>query len=200
MQKIPLRETLVVEGKYDKQKLSRLFDTWIVAVGGFRIFQDKALLAMLRRAARETGLIVLTDADGAGLVIRNYLQSAIGSEGIKHAYTPQVPGRERRKRVPGKEGLLGVEGIDDEVLVQCILNAAPQQQSEAKDPLSRMDLYDLGLMGREDSKRRRQALLAHCGLPSYLSTNAMLDALHCLYGRQALAEVCETLFKGGEQA
>ncbi len=199
MQKIPLRETLVVEGKYDKQKLARLFDTWIVAVGGFRIFQDKALLDTLRRAARETGIIVLTDADGAGLVIRNYLQSTIGSEGVKHAYTPQVPGRERRKRVPGKEGLLGVEGISDGVLVQCILAASPQQRPEPRDPLSRMDLYELGLMGREDSKQRRQALLTHCGLPAYLSTGAMLDALRCLYGRQALAEVCANLFKGGGQ-
>lgn len=196
MAKIPLHETLVVEGKYDKQKLSALFDTWVIAVGGFRIFQDRALLETIRRAAHKTGIILLTDADGAGLVIRNYLQSAIGSAYIKHAYTPQVPGCEKRKRVPGKEGLLGVEGIADEILVDCVLRAAPQENAPhtAKDPLTKLDFYDLGLSGNADSAARRKKLLAHCGLPDYLSANALLDALQYLYSREELFQICMQLF------
>lgn len=195
MAKIPLRETLVVEGKYDKQKLSELFDTWVVAVGGFRIFKDKALLDTLRRAAHKTGIILLTDADGAGLVIRNYLQSAIGGAYIKHAYTPQVPGCEKRKRVPGKAGLLGVEGIADEVLIDCVLRAAPQENMpRMAEPLTKLDFYELGLSGSADSAARRRKLLAHCGLPDYLSTGALLDAMQCLYGKEELFRLCEQLF------
>ena len=185
----------MVEGKYDKQKLSELFDTWVIAVGGFRIFKNKALLETLRRAAHKTGIILLTDADGAGLVIRNYLQGAIGSAYIKHAYTPQVQGREERKRVPGKEGLLGVEGIADNILIDCVLRAAPQEHvPQAAQPLTKLDLYELGLSGCADSAARRRKLLAHCGLPDYLSTGAMLDALQCLYGKEELFQLCAQLF------
>jgi len=196
MAKIPLHETLVVEGKYDKQKLSSLFDTWVIAVGGFRIFQDRALLETIRRAAHKTGIILLTDADGAGLVIRNYLQSAIGCAYIKHAYTPQVPGCEKRKRIPGKEGLLGVEGIADEILVDCVLRAAPQENAPRapKNRLTKLDLYDLGLSGSTDSAARRKKLLIHCGLPDYLSTNALLDALQYLYNKEELFQICTQLF------
>lgn len=196
MAKIPLRETLVVEGKYDKQKLSALFDTWVIAVGGFRIFQDRALLETIRRAAHKTGIILLTDADGAGLVIRNYLQSAIGSAYIKHAYTPQVPGCEKRKRAPGKEGLLGVEGIADEILIDCVLRAAPQEDApqKAKDALTKLDFYELGLSGSAHSAARRQKLLAYCGLPDYLSANALLDALQYLYSSEELFQICMQLF------
>lgn len=196
MAKIPLRETLVVEGKYDKQKLSALFDTWVIAVGGFRIFQDRALLETIRRAAHKTGIILLMDADGAGLVIRNYLQGAIGAAYVKHAYTPQVPGCEKRKRVPGKEGLLGVEGIADEILIDCVLRAADLDDTPAAaaDPLTRLDLYELGLSGGAGSAARRRMLLAHCGLPDYLSTNALLDALRYLYGRDEFLQLCTQLF------
>lgn len=185
----------MVEGKYDKQKLSELFDTWVIAVGGFRIFKNKALLETLRRAAHKTGIILLTDADGAGLVIRNYLQGAIGSAYIKHAYTPQVQGREKRKRVPGKEGLLGVEGIADNILIDCVLRAAPQENMPPPaEPLTKLNLYELGLSGCADSAARRRKLLAHCGLPDYLSTGAMLDALQCLYGKEELFQLCAQLF------
>ena len=197
MAKIPLRETLVVEGKYDKQKLSALFDTWVLAGGGFRIFQDRALLETIRRAAHKTGIILLMDADGAGLVIRNYLQGAIGAAYVRHAYTPQVPGCEKRKRVPGKEGLLGVEGIADEILIDCVLRAAALDDTPAAaaDPLTRLDLYELGLSGGAGSAARRRTLLAHCGLPDYLSTNALLDALRYLYGRDELLQLCAQLFE-----
>ena len=128
-------------------------------------------------------------------MIRNYLQGAIGSAYIKHAYTPQVPGCEKRKRVPGKEGLLGVEGIADEILIDCVLRAAPQKDMpQAADPLTKLDLYELGLSGGEGSAARRRKLLAHCGLPAYLSTGALLDAMQCLYGKEELVRLCAQLF------
>lgn len=196
MAKIPLKETIVVEGKYDKQKLSALFDTWVIAVGGFRVFRDRALLDTLRRAARQNGIILFMDADGAGLVIRNFLQGAIGDGTVRHAYTPQIPGCEKRKRVPGKAGLLGVEGISDEILIDCILRAAPQEATDVivKNPVTRMDFYDLGLSGAPDSAAKRRCLLKHCGLPDYLSAGALLDAVQYLYGREEFFRLCAALF------
>ncbi len=114
---VKIRQAIVVEGKYDQNTLSPLVDTTIFQTRGFGVMHDKALLSLLRRAAQTTGLIIFTDSDGAGFVIRNYLKGALPKQGVLHAYIPDIPGKEKRKRAPGKEGLLGVEGMTKEILL-----------------------------------------------------------------------------------
>ena len=199
MDKIKIREALVVEGKYDKNTLAQLVDAPIFVTEGFGIFKDPEKLALLRAAAEKRGLIVLTDSDGAGLVIRNHLKGAIDPALVKHAYIPDVFGKEKRKAAPGKEGKLGVEGMTPAVLLQALRNAgatiidgpvgaAIGRQPDAESiEITKTDLYELGLTGRPDSKERRRALQKALGLPENLSTNALLTALNCVTTREDLA-------------
>lgn len=199
MDKIKIREALVVEGKYDKNTLAQLVDAPIFVTEGFGIFKDSEKLALLRAAAEKRGLIVLTDSDGAGLVIRNHLKGAIDPALVKHAYIPDVFGKEKRKAAPGKEGKLGVEGMTPAVLLQALRNAgatiidgpvgaAIGRQPDAESiEITKTDLYELGLTGRPDSKERRRALQKALGLPENLSTNALLTALNCVTTREELA-------------
>ena len=188
---LKLKEAIVVEGRYDKNTLSQLVDTVIIETGGFRIFKDKEKLALLRRLAESRGLILLTDSDGAGLVIRNYLQGALPQARIKHAYTPDIFGKERRKRTPGKEGKLGVEGMPPEILEQILRRAGAtilEEDCRARTApvLTKADLYACGLTGGPDSREKRKKLLKRLNLPSNLSTNAMLSVLSALYDRESL--------------
>jgi ribonuclease M5 len=199
MDRIRIKEALVVEGKYDKNTLSQLVDAPIFLTEGFGIFKDPEKLALLRAAAEKRGLIVLTDSDGAGLVIRNHLKGAIDPARVKHAYIPDVFGKEKRKAAPGKEGKLGVEGMTPAVLLQALRNAgatiidgpvgaAIGRQPDAESiEITKTDLYELGLTGRPDSKERRRALQKALGLPENLSTNALLTALNCVTTREELA-------------
>ena len=183
---IRIREAVVVEGRYDKSALAGVVDTLILDTAGFGVFKDGERLALLRRLAEKRGLIVLTDPDGAGFVIRNYLKGAIPKDRLKHAYVPDVYGKERRKRAPGKEGKLGVEGMSPEVLRRAILragatvldgNAAPRAQGA----LTPADLFALGLSGTDGSAERRSALLRKLELPQRMSAKALLAALNALY-------------------
>ena len=199
MDRIRIKEALVVEGKYDKNTLAQLVDAPIFVTEGFGIFKDPEKLALLRAAAEKRGLIVLTDSDGAGLVIRNHLKGAIDPARVKHAYIPDVFGKEKRKAAPGKEGKLGVEGMTPAVLLQALRNAgatiidgpvgaAIGRQPDAESiEITKTDLYELGLTGRPDSKERRRALQKALGLPENLSTNALLTALNCVTTREELA-------------
>lgn len=199
MDKIKIREALVVEGKYDKNTLAQLVDAPIFVTEGFGIFKDPEKLALLRAAAEKRGLIVLTDSDGAGLVIRNHLKGAIDPALVKHAYIPDVFGKEKRKAAPGKEGKLGVEGMTPAVLLQALRNAGatiidgPVGASIGRQPdaesieITKIELYELGLTGKPDSKERRRALQKRLGLPENLSTNALLTALNCVTTREELA-------------
>ena len=192
MDRIRIKEALVVEGKYDKNTLAQLVDAPIFVTEGFGIFKDPEKLTLLRAAAEKRGLIVLTDSDGAGLVIRNHLKGAIDPARVKHAYIPDVFGKEKRKAAPGKEGKLGVEGMTPAVLLQALRNAgatiidepvgaAIGRQPDAESiEITKTDLYELGLTGRPDSKERRRALQKALGLPENLSTNALLTALNCV--------------------
>ena len=198
MDRIRIKEALVVEGKYDKNTLAQLVDAPIFVTEGFGIFKDPEKLALLRAAAEKRGLIVLTDSDGAGLVIRNHLKGAIDPALVKHAYIPDVFGKEKRKAAPGKEGKLGVEGMEPAVLLQALRNAgatiidgpvgaAIGRQPDAESiEITKTDLYELGLTGRPDSKERRRALQKALGLPENLSTNALLTALNCIITREDL--------------
>lgn len=192
-----VREVILVEGKYDKNTLSQVVDAAIVTTDGFSVFQNKEKLAFFRRLAAERGLIVLTDSDGAGFLIRNFLKGAIPKDQLKQAYVPDVYGKERRKRRPGKEGKLGVEGMKAEVLLEALRQAGATIDGAAAVPrhaITKQDLYALGLSGGANSAERRKKLLRCLDLPAHLSANAMLDALNLLVGRADLKVCCETLF------
>lgn len=186
-----IREVIVVEGRYDKNTLSQVVDATVVTLGGFSVFNDREKLAFLRRLALERGLIVLTDSDGAGFVLRNYLKGALPRDRVKHAYIPDVAGKERRKRRAGKEGKLGVEGMPPEVLLEALRRCgatfedAPGEQEAAEPPITKADLFALGLSGGADSAEKRRALLRHLELPEHLTANGLLEALNLLYGREA---------------
>ncbi len=189
---IKLKEALVVEGKYDKNKLKQLVDAPVFTTEGFGVMGDKAMLGFLRTVTETRGLIILTDSDGAGFVIRNYLKGALPKDKVKHAYIPDIPGKERRKAAPGKEGKLGVEGMEPEVLLEALRRAGAtlegETPSESRTPITKTDLYDLGLTGGPDSKARRLALLKQLNLPEHMSANAMLEALNILYDREEFLE------------
>ena len=186
-----VKEVIVVEGRYDKNTISQVVDAAVVTLGGFAVFNDREKLAFLRRLAEERGLIVLTDSDGAGFVIRNYLKGALPKDQVKQAYIPDIHGKERRKRAPGKEGKLGVEGMRPAVLLEALRRAGATFEDERPveerrgDPITKADLYALGLTGGQDSAARRQALLKQLDLPEHLTPNAMLEALNLLYSREA---------------
>ena len=193
-----IREAIVVEGRYDKNTLSQVVDTVILETAGFGVFKNQELVALLRRLAEERGLIVLTDSDGAGFLIRSRLKSALPQDRVKHAYIPDVYGKERRKRAPGKEGKLGVEGMTPAVLVEVRRRAgATFLEEEAGDRgpkggITKADLYALGLSGGPDAARRRQALLKHLKLPEHMSANALLPVLNALYDRESFLEEAAT--------
>lgn len=181
----------MVEGRYDKNALSQVVDATVVTLGGFSVFNDKEKLAFLRRLAEKQGIIVLTDSDGAGFVIRNYLKGALPKELVKQAYVPDVYGKERRKRKAGKEGKLGVEGMKPEVLLEALRRAGAtfldeEGDWEAREPITKADLFALGLTGGADSAARRRALLKKLELPEHLTANAMLEALNLLFDRETL--------------
>ena len=179
-----IREAVVVEGKHDRIRLQTAVEAPIFQTNGFRIFKDKEQMALLRRLAATRGLVILTDSDKAGYLIREHLMKYIPPEQIKHAYGPLLPGKERRKAAPSKEGFLGVEGIDPEVLLQALLAAGVTVEGQEASPrpqwLTRTRLYEDGLMGRADSARRRAAMLGRLGLPDYLSTARFLETIPLL--------------------
>ena len=189
-----IQEAIVVEGRYDKAALAGVVDTLILDTAGFGVFKDGERLALLRRLAAKRGLIVLTDSDGAGFVIRNYLKGAIPKGQVKHAYIPDVYGKERRKRAPGREGKLGVEGMSRSVLRQAVLNAGAtvldgEVSAREQGNLTPADLYALGLSGAADAAERRAALLRRLELPEHMSAKALLAALNALYTPSELEEL-----------
>lgn len=193
---VRIREAIVVEGRYDKNTLSQIVDGEILETQGFGIFRDKARLSLLRRVAEKRGLIVFTDSDGAGLVIRNYLKSAIAPQYLKHAYIPDLPGKEKRKHAPGKEGKLGVEGMTPEILLNALLRAGATiegQPSESAEQITKQDMMELGLSGGAGSGEKRRRLQKALGFPENLSANGLLQALNLLLTRQELADAVTEL-------
>ena len=186
-----IKEVIVVEGRYDKNTLTQVVDATVVTLGGFAVFNDKEKVAFLRRLAAERGLIVLTDSDGAGFVIRNYLKGALPKEQVKQAYIPDILGKEKRKRAPGKEGKLGVEGMKPEILLDALRRAGAtiDEESTVKgNSITKADLYDLGLIG-PDSVEKRKALCKRLELPEHLSANALVEVLNLLMSREELEKL-----------
>jgi len=190
---IKIREAIVVEGRYDKNTLSQIVDAPILETSGFGIMKDKQQLDLLRKVAATRGLVVLTDPDGAGFVIRNYLKGAIPADQLKHAYIPDVPGKERRKAAPGKEGKLGVEGMRPEVIVDALRKAGATIEGEGTTrtvgSISKQDMMELGLSGGPNSREKRQKLLKTLDLPEHISSNAMLQALNLFLNLDELKEL-----------
>lgn len=183
---IKLRQAIVVEGRYDKNTLSQLVDAPIFETNGFGVMHDKTLLDFLRRVAQERGLIILTDSDGAGFVIRNYLKGALPKDKVLHAYIPDVPGKERRKAQPGKEGKVGVEGMSPDVLLAALQNAGAEVSDTAvpSERITKTDLFLAGLSGGANSAQKRKALQRELRLPEHLGSGAFLDAVNLMMTRQ----------------
>ena len=188
---------IVVEGKYDKIKLSSMVDGVIICTGGFRVYKDKEMQAMLRALAKRQGLAVLTDSDTAGFKIRGFLRSICGKENIVDVYIPDLYGKEKRKDHPSKEGKLGVEGVPEEVLQKAFADAGigAELVLQKKDPITKMDLFELGLSGRAESALRRKQLTKHLTLPEHLTTNALVTVLDALMSREELFLTCGELFE-----
>lgn len=192
---------IVVEGKYDKIKLGGLIDGVILCTGGFRIYKDKEMQQMLRALAKKQGLAVLTDSDAAGFQIRSFLRSICGKENIVDVYIPDLYGKEKRKQHPSREGKLGVEGIPEAVLLEALEKAGigVREVQERADPITKLDLYELGLSGGAQSAVRRAKLMKRLELPEHLSANALVTVLASLYSREELYRLCASLFGEGEQ-
>ena len=200
--KIRLKETVIVEGRYDRIRLSELIKSPIIETGGFRVFKDKERQELIRAVAKRRGILVMTDVDSAGFVIRNFLRGIVPEEEILHAYIPTIKGKEKRKPEASKEGVLGVEGIDRELLLEAIRKSgahilsdvnneivgeelvSPESSDFKETPITKSDFYDYGLTGSENSAKYREEVLASLGLPKYLTTNAMIAAINCLFTKE----------------
>lgn len=194
---VKIREAIVVEGRYDKNTLSQIVDAPILETAGFGIFKDREQLRLLRRVAETRGLIIFTDPDGAGFVIRNYLKGAIPEKYLKHAYIPDIPGKERRKSAPGREGMLGVEGMRPETILDALRRAGATFEGEnaaaQKGAISKADMVELGLSGGAGSAEKRKKLVKKLGFPAHMSPNALLGALNLLYDFDELKRIVEGL-------
>ena len=194
---VKIQEAIVVEGRYDKNTLSQIVEAPIFETSGFGIFKDKEQMALLRRVAEKRGLIVFTDSDGAGFVIRNHIKSAIPGKYLKHAYIPDIPGKERRKAAPGKEGKLGVEGMTPEVILSSLKAAGATMdgstQEAPRNPITKQDFFEWGLSGGPDSGEKRRKLLKRLELPERMTANALLQAVNLFCIREELEDILREL-------
>ena len=199
---VKVRQAIVVEGRYDKNTLSQIVDTAIFQTNGFGIMKDTEQLALLRAVARKRGLIVFTDSDGAGFVIRNFLKSAIEPKYLLHAYIPDIQGKEKRKKAPGKEGKLGVEGMTPQIILDSLRQAGAtidgQELPSAEEPITKQDFVDWGLSGGSNSAEKRKQLLRELHLPEHMSCNALLQALRILYTRNEALLLIQQLLEKSE--
>ena len=182
---IKIREAIIVEGKYDKIKLSNLIDTLIIETNGFGIYKDKSRLGFIRDLAEERGIVILTDSDHSGFQIRNYIAAGIPKDRIKHIYIPDIPGKEKRKAEPSKEGKLGVEGMNDELLLELFGKAGISAEKFTQtDPVTNYDLFELGISGTPNAKQNKKKLLEALDLPEFLSTNSLLSYINSSMTRE----------------
>ena len=194
---LKIKEAIVVEGRYDKNTLSQLVDAPILETSGFGIMKDKQQLKLLRRVAQNRGLIIFTDSDGAGFVIRNFLKGAIDPKYLRHAYIPDIAGKEKRKSAPGKEGKLGVEGMTPQVILDALRKAGAtvlgEETQRTAGNITKQDMMELGLSGGQDSSLLRKKLLKTLDLPEHMSANALLQAVNLLYTLDELRQIVSRL-------
>ena len=199
---IKIKEAIICEGKYDKIRLSGIFDTVIITTDGFRIFKDPEKKALIRLLAERQGLVLLTDSDGAGQMIRKYLEKLVPKDRIKNLYLPEIRGKEKRKTTPSAAGLLGVEGTDNEIILEAAKRAGILSEiTEApKRKISKTDLFNLGLSGGEGSQEKRKSLLSYLKLPTVLTANSLLDVLNSLYSYDEFISEVEKWNRGSAQS
>lgn len=190
---ISIKEAIIVEGKYDKMRLKSAVDATIIETNGFRIFKDKEKVNLIKQLAQKQGIIILTDSDSAGFLIRNHLRGIVPQEQIKNAYIPQIKGKEKRKDHPSKEGTLGVEGVDEDIILKALQNAGAVCGKENQELITKTDLYNLGITGGEKSKILRTALLKELKLPQYMSAKAMLEVLNTVTTPKELYTLVEKI-------
>ncbi len=194
--RIKIKETIVVEGKYDKIRLAPLFDANIIELGGFRIYNNKDRLALIRRIAEKNGIIILTDSDSAGFRLRHYLSSAVPKANIKNVFIPNVSGKEKRKAKPGKENLIGVEGMTTDVLLSAFKKAGIDPESgnsERTEPFRKTFLFEIGLSGKENSSEIRRKICEYFSLPKMLSANSLAEILPIITTEAELVSVIEKI-------
>lgn len=188
-----VREVIVVEGRYDKNALSQVVDAVIIETSGFGIFNDAEKRKFLQTMAEARGLIVLTDSDGAGFVIRNYIKGCVDPKLVKHAYIPDIYGKERRKSAPSREGKLGVEGMKPQVLLDALIRAGAtfddEENKKTAPRISKADMYARGLSGREGSAEKRARLIKQLGLPERLTADGLLDVLNATMSREEFLSI-----------
>ena len=182
-EKIKIKEAIIVEGKYDKIKISRLFDTLIIATNGFDIYKNKSKLNLLKQVAEKNGVIILTDSDSAGFRIRNHIRNCLGDIPVKNAYIPEIEGKEKRKDTPSKEGFLGVEGVDDEIIVNAVMSQTREIEG-CGEKITKIDFFELGFTGKDDSRAKRAKLCKKLGLPVKISSNQLLSVINNLYTKE----------------
>ncbi|WP_288314100.1 toprim domain-containing protein [uncultured Eubacterium sp.] len=193
-EKIKLTEAVIVEGKYDKIKLSNILDAFIIETNGFAIFKDKSKLSFIKKLAEERGIIILTDSDHAGFMIRNYISSGVPKEQIKNVYIPDIFGKEKRKDTPSKEGKLGVEGMTKEVILASLEKAGVSSTSSVCDnPITTVDFYDLGLTGGANSKAKRKAVCKALDLPEFLTTSSLISCINNFMTKEEFFDLCQNL-------
>ena len=192
---LKIKEAVIVEGKSDKIKLSNLIDTLIIETNGFAVFKDKKKLAFIRKLANERGIIVITDSDHSGFQIRNYISSSLPKDKIKHIYIPDIYGKEKRKKEPSKEGKLGVEGIDDKILLSLFEKANIEARSvEKRDLITSVDMFTLGLSGTPNATQNKKKLLKSLDLPEFLSTSSLISYLNSSMDKKEFYSLCHNLF------
>ncbi len=191
-----IRETIIVEGLYDKIKLSRFIEGVIFVTNGFTVFKNDAMQQTIKELGRRTGIVILTDSDSAGFMIRNFVKQLLPENMVKHAYIPAIDGKERRKRVPGKEGILGVEGVSENIIIDalkkagCTVDGRRDEKNVSGRVITKADMYSAGLSGGENSRARRIRLAESLGLPYKISTNMLLSVLNRLFD---YGEFCELI-------
>lgn len=195
-----IKEAVIVEGVYDKIKLSGFLDGIIFVTGGFSVFSGKKKLETIKTLAKDFGIVILTDSDSAGFKIRNYIKQALPEVSVKHAYIPDIPGKEKRKTKAGKEGLLGVEGVSEDIIIKALKSAGCEidgalEEKKSSRPITKADLYLLGLSGDENSTKKRQTLACALGMPSKISANMLLSVLNRLLSFEELVKLCQELFE-----
>ena len=196
--KIKLSEAVIVEGKYDKIKLSNILDAFIIETNGFAVFKDKTKLSFIKKLAKERGIIILTDSDHAGFMIRNYISSGVPKEQIKNVYIPDIFGKEKRKKEAGKEGKLGVEGVSRDIILNALKNAGADidgnpSKSENERKITKLDLYLHGFTGGQNSSHLRRELLLALNLPEKISSNMLCSIINLLCSYEEFEKLSEKI-------
>lgn len=191
-----IKQAIIVEGRYDKIRLSNITDAVVICTNGFSIYKDREKQELIKSLAAKTGIIILTDSDSAGFQIRSFIRSIVKQGEVLNAVTPDILGKERRKAQPSKQGKIGVEGIPDELIEQALINAGAvfeESPADRGEPVTRADLMDCGLIGGENCTQRRQRLQRYLGLPELLSAKLLLEVVNKMYTRSGFLEAVRKL-------